>query len=61
MDLKEVGCDARNWMDLAQYRDQWRAYVSSEMNLRILSAETAVAMAVPIENPADSQWAIFIN
>ena len=21
-DLKEVGCDARNWMDLAQDRDQ---------------------------------------
>ena len=22
MDLKEVGCDVRNWMDLAQDRDQ---------------------------------------
>ena len=27
MDLKEVGCDARNWMDLAQDKDQWQAYV----------------------------------
>ena len=22
MDMKEVGCDVRNWMDLAQDRDQ---------------------------------------
>ena len=26
MDLKEMGCDARNWVDLAQDRYQWRAY-----------------------------------
>ena len=35
MDLKAVGWDARNWMDLAQDRDQWRAYVRAVMNLRI--------------------------
>ena len=29
MDLKEVDCDDRNWMDLAQDRGQLRAYVSS--------------------------------
>ena len=23
MDLKEVSCDARNWMHLAQDQDQW--------------------------------------
>ena len=22
----EVGCDPGEWMDLAEYRDQWRAY-----------------------------------
>ena len=27
MDLKEVDCDAKKWMDLTQNRDQWRAYV----------------------------------
>ena len=27
MNLKEVGCVARNWMDLAQDRYQWQAYV----------------------------------
>ena len=33
MDLKEVGCDAMNWMDLVQDQDQWRAYVRAVMNL----------------------------
>ena len=35
MDLKAVGCDARNWMDLAQDKNQWRAYVKVVMNLRV--------------------------
>ena len=26
MNLKEVGCDPRGWIDLAEVRDQWRAY-----------------------------------
>ena len=33
MDLNDVGCDARNWMDLAQDRDQWRAYFRAVMKL----------------------------
>ena len=33
MDLKEVGCDARSWKDLAQDQDQWRDYVRAIMNL----------------------------
>ena len=35
MDLMEVSRDARNWMGLAQDRNQWRAYVREVMNLRI--------------------------
>ena len=35
MDLKEIGCDAGNWIDLAEDRDQWRAYVWAVMNLRV--------------------------
>jgi hypothetical protein len=27
MDLREVGWDGRDWIDLAKDRDQWRAYV----------------------------------
>ncbi|KAJ4444137.1 hypothetical protein ANN_05926 [Periplaneta americana] len=35
MDLREVGYDDRDWINLAQYRDRWRAYVRAAMNLRI--------------------------
>ncbi|KAJ4435463.1 hypothetical protein ANN_18079 [Periplaneta americana] len=35
MDLREVGYDGRDWINLAQDRDQWRAYVRAAMNLRI--------------------------
>ena len=35
MDLREVGCDPGEWIDLAEDRDQWRAYVSAVMNLRV--------------------------
>ena len=33
MDLREVGCDARGWIALAEDRDQWRAHVRAVMNL----------------------------
>ncbi|KAJ4434100.1 hypothetical protein ANN_16420 [Periplaneta americana] len=36
MDLREVGYDDRDWIKLAQDRDQWRAYVRAAMNLRSL-------------------------
>jgi hypothetical protein len=34
-DLREVGWDCRDWIDLAQERDRWRAYVNAVMNLRV--------------------------
>ncbi|KAJ4435446.1 hypothetical protein ANN_18061 [Periplaneta americana] len=34
MDLREVGYDDREWINLAQDRGQWRAYVRAAMNLR---------------------------
>ncbi|KAJ4432334.1 hypothetical protein ANN_20953 [Periplaneta americana] len=33
MDLREVGYDDREWINLAQDRDQWRAFVRAVMNL----------------------------
>ena len=30
MDLKEIGINARNWVDLAQDEDHWRALVNAE-------------------------------
>ncbi|KAJ4446933.1 hypothetical protein ANN_13635 [Periplaneta americana] len=35
MDLREVGYDDRDWFNLAQDRDRWRAYVRAAMNLRV--------------------------
>jgi hypothetical protein len=35
IDLREIGWDAMDWIDLAQDRDQWRAIVNTMMNLRV--------------------------
>ena len=35
IDLREVGCDPRDWIVLAEDRDEWRAYVRAVMNLRV--------------------------
>jgi hypothetical protein len=34
-DLGEIGWDGMDWIELAQDRDQWRALVSTVMNLRV--------------------------
>ncbi|KAJ4445591.1 hypothetical protein ANN_12272 [Periplaneta americana] len=39
MDLREVGYDDRDWIDLAQDRDQWQAYVRAAMNLWFLKSQ----------------------
>jgi hypothetical protein len=33
--ILEIGWDGVDWIDLAQYRDQWRALVNTVMNLRV--------------------------
>jgi hypothetical protein len=35
MDLREIGWDSVDWIDLAQDRDQWRALVNMVMNVRV--------------------------
>jgi hypothetical protein len=34
-DLREIGWDGMNWIDLTQDRDKWRALVNTVMNLRV--------------------------
>jgi hypothetical protein len=34
MDLREIGWDGMDWIDLDQDRGQWRALVNTVMNLR---------------------------
>jgi hypothetical protein len=33
--LREIGWDGRDWIELAQDKDQWRALVNTVMNLRV--------------------------
>jgi hypothetical protein len=35
MELRQIGWDGRDWIELAQDRDQWRALVNTIMNLRV--------------------------
>jgi hypothetical protein len=34
VDLREIGWGFMDWIDLAQYKDQWRALVYPVMNIR---------------------------
>jgi hypothetical protein len=35
IDLREIGWDGMDWIDLAQDRDQWRALVNMVMNFLV--------------------------
>ena len=35
MNLKEIGINTRNWVDSAQDRGYWRAFVNAALNLRV--------------------------
>jgi hypothetical protein len=35
MDLREIGIDGAKWIQLAQDRVQWRAFLNIVMNLRV--------------------------
>jgi hypothetical protein len=36
-DLKEIGWEGVEWIDLAQGRDKWQAVMSTAMNLRVIT------------------------
>jgi hypothetical protein len=35
INLREIGSDGMDWIDLAEDRDQWRVLVKTVMNLRV--------------------------
>jgi hypothetical protein len=35
IDLREIGWDGVDWIDMAQDRDQWRVLVNPLLNLRV--------------------------
>ena len=35
MELKEIGINMRNWVDLSQDRDYWSALVDAALNLQV--------------------------
>ena len=35
MDLKEVGCESMDWIDMAQDRGRWQALVIAVINLEV--------------------------
>ena len=35
MDLEEVGCVGKDWINLAEDRDRWQALVNAVMNHRV--------------------------
>jgi hypothetical protein len=45
MNLREIGIDGANWIQLAQDRVQWRAVVNTVINLRVSLRKQGIFLA----------------
>ncbi|KAJ4446495.1 hypothetical protein ANN_13191 [Periplaneta americana] len=62
MDLREVGYDDRDWINLAQDRDRWLAYVRAAMNLRIDGViKEPIGWSPDLRKSSKSQLAITVK
>ncbi|KAJ4443899.1 hypothetical protein ANN_05686, partial [Periplaneta americana] len=61
IDLREVGYDGRNWINLAQDRDRWQAYVRMAMNFRELDSKYPSLKVYPMYSslPSHQQLDVF--
>ncbi|KAJ4449748.1 hypothetical protein ANN_01152 [Periplaneta americana] len=59
MDLREVGYDGRDWINLAQDRDQWRAYARAAMNLRVPSKSITFEDDDNDDDDDDDDYSVF--
>ncbi|KAJ4438646.1 hypothetical protein ANN_14593 [Periplaneta americana] len=55
MDLREVGYDGKDWINLAQNRDQWRAYIQRSVAFKNVKADLGRWNAVVYSNRAADQ------
>jgi hypothetical protein len=39
IDLRNIGWDGVDWIDMAQDRDQWRALVNTLLNILVLNSQ----------------------
>ncbi|KAJ4447410.1 hypothetical protein ANN_09417 [Periplaneta americana] len=59
MDLREVGYDNRDWINLAQDKDRWRAYVratTNELDRRLRSREMWPTHIVQLSAMLQEEW-----
>jgi hypothetical protein len=60
MDLKEIGWGSVEWFQLAHDRDQWRAFVNTVMNLRLLAPRSQLASYKSLRTSALVTWSMCV-